>query len=326
MRYLVFYIWSLYSLYSVKAFATNTFTDFKMIEVSSCAKLYFKKNIPNKHLTVKLEKYNTLTVLAFRFTPQMLDIVKNLYHKLYVPKIIENILWKKDYDSAKLMIETTDYFKWNINHDSFISVNPAYTNADTVVNNLKSGRINSLKNQDSGIALITWYVHPELKKITSSGLMAHEKSQSIAIDSLEKNNKKYLVSILDLDFNDLGYLKDLKIFSLKYLSEKFGINVEKDKIRLDFHFPYAIETATLHLHARVNMPAHPLELSKSFSIDEIIEYLESGKTIKQLILDRQEKQGGFYFSKDSRTILEQISGHTLEEVNNPFLEHRQGSI
>lgn len=303
------------SLFFLQSFANNNNLVNRSSKIYNCSSIYLSDK---NQITGKFDKYNTPTVVAFKFTPETLDKIKILYHQLQVPTIVQNIIQRQDHDSNRLIEETKGYFKWTPSESSFITVNPAYTKASKIIHALNFKQIPTLKNQNYGIGLITWFVHPEIKNLVNSNNKSPIKLYNSSIASLEKKGEKYLVSILDLDFSDLAFLKELKIFSLAYLKENFFVSTKDDNIRLDFHFPYAIETATLHLHVKVNVPSHPLELSKSFSIDEIIKYLEAGKTVKQLILDRQQQQGTFYFSKESKIILEKISGYSLKEVNNPF--------
>jgi hypothetical protein len=270
----------------------------------------------------EIEKYNTPTVLKFKFTDQSLDNVQAMYHHLPVPLIVENILRMKDVDSSRLINESTGYFSWNKTQDTFMTVNPTYTQAGTVLEALQNGTVKNLKDGKHGIALITWYVHPALLRqevVRQKNNKSSEEAVQQKISSLEKTGTRYLVSILDLRKSDVAYLKDLKKMSLDYLERNFGAIPGKDQIRLDFHFPYSIKTSTLHLHARVNMPAHPLELTKSYGIDDVIAYLEGGKSMKEMILDRQQQLGAFYFPNETRAVLEAIGGQHLEEVPNPFL-------
>lgn len=271
-----------------------------------------------------LAKYNESRILHFRFTPRSLEMVKAMYHQLPVPKIVEDILQMKDPDSTLLIKQTPQYFRWNPARDTFISVNPTYTPAKSVVEAVRSGQVRHLKDQSNGIALITWFAHPALKQQVSVARSKNEDLRPQKISALEKEGERYLVSILDLQRTDVNYLKELKRTTLQYLGENFGVVEGRDDIRLDFHFPYAVKTSTLHLHARVNMPSHPLELSKSYHIDEVIAYLEAGKSVADLILDRQQKLGGFYFSNDSRALLESLDPSALNEVQNPFLQSLVG--
>jgi len=292
--------------YQVKRFTSKT--------RSEQAKLQTMSSVP--HVP---SKYDSATVIAYRFSPEGLDHIKSLYHQLPVPKIIQDILSGKDTDSSKLRSETPTFFKWNDAKDTFLTVNPKYTSADTVIRAVQTSTVGKLKTQPDGLAFITWYVHPNLLR---PELIVASLARS-RIGSVEAGGPKYLVSILDLDSTDIIRLEALKKMANDYVQNQLGANPESDQIRLDFHFPYSIETATLHLHIRVNKPAHPLDLAKSYSIDEILSYLKAGKSVKQLILDRQSILGQFYFSNDSRTILESIPGGQISHVSNPFLEGSQ---
>ena len=51
-------------------------------------------------------------------------------------------------------------------------------------------------------------------------------------------------------------------------------DLQRIKLKYFFHFPYKWDTVGLHLHIRVNQAFHPLEASKSFTLDNIISALE----------------------------------------------------
>ncbi len=108
--------------------------------------------------------------------------------------------------------------------------------------------------------------------------------------------------------------------ALSHLKKVYGVQEGKDSIRLEFHFPYAKATATLHLHVRVNQTKYPLDEARSYSLDEVIRYLESGETIQQLVLDRQAKNGGLYVDRGLDGILNGIQGGSVRVVPNPFYD------
>jgi hypothetical protein len=83
-------------------------------------------------------------------------------------------------------------------------------------------------------------------------------------------------------------LKHLKKNTFSHLWNAYGVSVEKDKINLFFHFPVATKTATLHLHIWVNKGDHPLNQSREFQLDDVIQHLENSRPINALILSRNE--------------------------------------
>lgn len=259
-----------------------------------------------------IAKYNVPKVLSYNFTSQSLEQVKAGYHMLPVPKLLVTILDKTDPDTEQVLREVPDYFTWNQSGDSLITINPSYTSPGAVAEGLRDNDLFTLKDRE-GVSSIIWYVHPNLiNQIESSS------NKNITIAEIETESIPNLVTILDLEFQHIEMLQSWKEMALEYLRDKFGVVEGHDDIRLDFHFPYAFNTATLHLHARVNTPGHPLELSKSYSIDNVIGYLREGKDIKQLILDQQEQYGSSYFPLETGNLLSSLGNGEPKEVDNPF--------
>ena len=91
------------------------------------------------------------------------------------------------------------------------------------------------------------------------------------IDFKKQPNNDYLVAIADLNINHLPYLIKVKRFINKQLIDVYGVNFQKYKIEMFFHFPTTIETSTLHLHVRINaLPAHKTEIKNRYYLDEVI--------------------------------------------------------
>jgi hypothetical protein len=96
-----------------------------------------------------------------------------------------------------------------------------------------------------------------------------------------------------------------------------------------FHGLYVQETATLHLHIRVNQGILDYENNCSFSIDELIQQLLSGNKIKDLMLDRLQKNPdsafhsdcidgftGFLVDEEGRQLIPGVN--CLRDVENPY--------
>ena len=74
---------------------------------------------------------------------------------------------------------------------------------------------------------------------------------------------------------------------------------------------------TFHLHARINQGLHPLEKHHSMTIDEMINILDSGKTIRTYITER----GVCFDELEAGTFLKSLnsSGIRLMRIKNPFI-------
>ena len=183
----------------------------------------------------------------------------------------------------------------------------------------------SQKLKDKAITTVAWFVHPHSSCINdrSRQLLAELSDEFPAgqkksfIEQLRKdltptsnasyeNNSsqrddrtiaelredgKYFASILDLGKGDVDLLKSLKNKTLRHLAEQYGVGAN-DQVALYFHFPYSEWSTTLHMHIRVNHGSHPFEEHKSFTLDEIIAGLSRGKRIEDVILEKQELNGG----------------------------------
>lgn len=280
----------------------------------ACTKFYI--DIANKSQVDHIRaKYNTPTALAVKFSYPGLLKLRQLYHQLPVSRIIDDAVTNTDRDWATVKTQAPIFLRWNRFENSFLSINPTYLKSYELLDAIKKNNVQSLKDRENGIALISWFIHPDLNKRQSDGNF----KRGILIKDLDTSRTRYYASILDLTLQDLPYLMELKTIAVDQLKSLYGVDLNRDSVRFDFHFPYAIDTATLHLHVRVNSPDHPLELSKSYSIDEIIHYLASGRSVIDLILDRQKSVGWFYFATSAKKMIDLIPVEHQKEVSNPYL-------
>lgn len=157
------------------------------------------------------------------------------------------------------------------------------------------GEITDLVCGREGIQLTAWAIHPamphgliqEINGDLPTGKASANQEEEVNQKCAEfASGVKSLTSILDLEQSDVRMLEKLKMDSLQHLVDAYGVDAEKDKINLFFHFPVAPSTATLHLHIWVNKGDHPLNESRAFSIDEVIQHLKQGGDIEGLILSR----------------------------------------
>ncbi|MFF7062413.1 hypothetical protein [Pseudomonas sp. NPDC008258] len=185
-----------------------------------------------------------------------------------------------------------------------------------------AGQVTDLPTRPEGIQLTAWAVHPavphnliqEMQGDSSSGEVSTKQSEELNQYSAEsKTGVKSLTSILDLESSYVEVLEKLKRDSLRHLVDKYGVSVESDKVNLFFHFPVAPSTATLHLHIWVNKGDHPLNESRAFGIDEVIEHLRRGESISELILSRSDGR----FILPAKDMLHKIKGMPESRVPTP---------
>ncbi len=123
------------------------------------------------------------------------------------------------------------------------------------------------------------------------------EKEKLTSESKQLPGKKtpYLASVLDLTHEHLPDLIALREDTLNHLKENFGINtdstlqdppeVNQDRVKLYFHFPYNDSTVTLHLHARVNQGTQPVEHGQEIQLDDVIKHLTTHDNIYDMILD-----------------------------------------
>lgn len=138
------------------------------------------------------------------------------------------------------------------------------------------------------------------------------KRDTRTIGEMKQSGREYLSSILDLNKSHLAKLLRLKEKILLYLRARYGLD-ENDKLDLFFHFPYVHTCVTLHLHIRINHGLHPFDREYSFGYDEIVTGLSEGKTIADMILAHQEKNGRFYCMESYVHYYKGINGVTVND-------------
>ena len=276
--------------------------------------LYVSKRGVNQYgdfdfVTPKTAKsYHTTETLKVQFTGEALDELQKTYKKTPVTGFLKKFINQQDGAEYRNYLSNTalcDYLP-PVNEQSnghLIYPNPTYINDGYFTAPEK------LKDSRNGIQLLTWAVHPKnsaplVREISKGKYHTEDKASSGVMSGLYTNSQfstekktglKSLTTILDLTKEDLPQLKALKEASQKQLIDKYKVDIDQDKVSMFFHFPVSIETATLHLHIFVNKGNLPLNEQRSFTLDEIIKCLETGGTIKELILNRNN--GEYYFPK-----------------------------
>jgi len=202
------------------------------------------------------------------------------------------------------------------------------------------------KNEPEGLSLGIWYIHPkqleetvfsspenrnDFRKATKSfcydpslkpvSRLQRNANQKRIKDIEESSGIPYLASALDLNAGHIQWLKELKIMALGHLSQYYNVT-DEDNTLMFFHRIIAPPHVTLHLHIRVNQGMHPLEKSYRLMLDDIIEGLEYGKTVKNLILDA----GPHYSTADTIGEISRWGTNvSVKNIANPFFVDRASS-
>ncbi|MGF6265270.1 hypothetical protein OKW49_006263 [Paraburkholderia youngii] len=270
---------------------------------------------------------------SFSFTPMGLESLRRKYDMVHgVPPFLYDLLDLNPASPHLKQIARVPHLYPYFKDERFLIVHN--TSHDPKFKALENPRAQKLKNE--AVMLCGWFIHPGLGCLKSESLQLLEELSGDAADkpvvrklqsnyasirqdedNLEKRfssrettsigemkkNGEYLASILDLNRNHIPLLESLKQKAHNHLKVQYGIN-EFDDVDLYFHFPYPDSTTTLHLHIRANQGLHPLEKAKSFTLDELIDGLSSGKRIDDIILDRQATYNGKIFRDPDRSIEE----------------------
>ncbi len=270
-------------------------------------------------------------------TPENLDLMQQQDHEVKGnPNFVSEFLaGSPKSDDFKLLLRRPDLVSWNEDGSAVLIPNSPYIDANSLVEDPKG-----YKSRSGGLALNVWFVHPKqleesvfadpevrkhpekIKEIynyapdleRTSSAARHNEQKRIRETEAE-TGVPYLTSVLDLRSENVPWLKSLKAMVMENLYKEYGVT-HSDKVDLFFHEVVSLETATLHLHVRVNQEISPLEKQKSLGLDEIINGLESGKSVRDMLLERKEVY---------HAILEgefPMVSEGVVRVPNPFLPNR----
>ncbi|MFA6302021.1 MAG: hypothetical protein WC627_02670 [Legionella sp.] len=291
-----------------------------------------KLTIPSK----AMDKYNAKTFFEIRFTEENLNLLKNKYRQVRgLPPYIHNTLKGRPNPDKDLILEHPHLYACS---DDFSMI--IMPNRNMNWSNLKSNPL-AQKNDPDGLPLVGWIIDPRL--LANYGLNNRNNTIKTIRELIIKNSKTqtttpefqyfqrtnsqedigktesinsespYLATILDLTPQHIPLLQMFKEISRKHLIDNFGVDFNHDLVEMYFHFPYPEYTTTLHMHIRVNQGRHPMEKNRTFSFEEILNCLEKGNKISQLILNRKP-----YYT-DNYEILTEIEGLEMIESINPFI-------
>ncbi|HSQ97340.1 MAG TPA: hypothetical protein VLL98_01330 [Rickettsiales bacterium] len=297
--------------------------------------LYDRNTETNVFVT---SKYNTDKCFKFVLSSKTsLLKLKEKYQKFYSlqPSFIYEILQDSSSIHTYWLRQNPHLYEFlnsKTKNDSFILIpNIKKINCENFINNTKD-----YKNFKGGLNLVGYYIHEDQIKesvfnkkesrisLTKSNsdflpiIKRNDEQKTKNLDQkiiLDKNNN-YLVTILDLNHSHIMFLREIKSFVKRKLLEDYNVDFEKDKVEMFFHFPTDPITSTLHLHIRVNVTEmHPIEESKRYYLDDIINYLDNRGNMEDLIF----KKKNVYLSSNFRSdFLEKIDEIRIETIDNPY--------
>ena len=241
-------------------------------------------------------------------TPENLDMMQQQYHEVRGnPEFIREFLCvNPKTNQTRLLLNHPEAVSWADDGSFVIIPNCPYINRDEFEKDPQH-----YKDRAGGLALNAWFVHPkELEEsvfsnpelranpslikqhyeyapsLENTNNVGHSSDRKKISEMEAESGVRYLTSDLDLTKEDVPWLKKLKAQSLEHIRKEFGVDAN-DKVDLFFHEVVGLGTATLHLHIRVNQEISPLEKQKSLGLDEIINGLESGKSVKDLLIAKK---------------------------------------
>lgn len=275
------------------------------------------------------KKYQTPQVAKLEFNKSSLNRLKDTYHKVSgVTGFLRDVLELRICKDLAVFQNSPELFSYlapkDVNSNGFLT----YPNLPYIDSNSLLEDLTSLKDKKVGIALCAYAIHPNqnlslIEKIKGADSLDNANAEAKTFDNTRTlyeiesgTTVKYLSSILDLDINDVPTLETLREHVLVHLTEVYKIDLSTDKIQLFFHFPVAAETATLHLHARVNKADHPLNEARSFALTDVINTLKNGGDINDMILERNN---GVYYTGIHESVAAIRDIPNKGAVDNPYI-------
>lgn len=246
-------------------------------------------------------KYQVPECTKLNVDEHSLNALRDTYHQISgVTSFLRNVLDLIPGKDLDIFLSRPEYFSYLPPVSSGSNGFLIFPNAPYIDLNALSASPAELKDRRNGICLGAYAIHPNqnLSLIEKMGVATGFAESQVKADHTDNKRRlsdieagtdvKYLASILDLGAEDIGMLKALQRHVLSHLAETYDVDANVDKVQLYFHFPPADVTATLHLHARVNVADHPLNQARSFGLSDVIKTLEDGRTMNELVLGRND--------------------------------------
>lgn len=304
-------------------------------------------------ITLENSKYNLPECLKFSINNEeaLKMLIKKYHDSFFTPNFIYRILKDMPHRHREGIRINPKLYSFGIlenNEPEFILIpNAPKSNHESLMKNPKHE-----KNTKNGLYLVGYYIHQDQiansifselsdrKKLSNGDIsfLRHIEKQYLRIGTPEErhilprnnsfsyeldridnkkiDNQEYLVTIAHLKSNHIQYLKKIKKFITKQLTEIYDVDFQRDKIEMFFHFPTNIKTSILHIHVRINaLVPHKIEIGTRYYLDDIIQELERNGNLYSLILKRNPN----YTTEDfTCEVLEDIKGIEYQIIQNPY--------
>jgi hypothetical protein len=323
---------------SSSAVGAKTLKDSTQIEI-------FGQNT-NLKIIPKLAMRSSQPKLAcYRFNRHALELLRAEYHQTVMPSFQLDFLNLADsnIDLAHLKAHP-DSMAWSKEGDFLFQINPGHHSLtpSSFAVCIENKPIATLKNEPFGLSLVGWYWdakmmrssrlfreyfsgeahvrHSPENRIPSTGPAFSSAPASIAFSEVEKNGQPYLVSILDLTAAEVPYLKKIRQVINAKLESTYQVDRRIDQVHQYIHFPYAIFTVGFHVHTRINQYMPAFESSRSFELSGLIDTLENGGNVIDLLLRRQAENHDCIYQESAGafSIMKKVPGVEIYWVDNPF--------
>eukprot|EP00929_Paragymnodinium_shiwhaense_P072687 TRINITY_DN3689_c0_g1_i3.p1 TRINITY_DN3689_c0_g1~~TRINITY_DN3689_c0_g1_i3.p1 ORF type:complete len:264 (+),score=43.54 TRINITY_DN3689_c0_g1_i3:1881-2672(+) len=118
--------------------------------------------------------------------------------------------------------------------------------------------------------------------------------------------------MLDLTENEIPFLEEVRYEATAHMTRWYGYDSSLDNLQMYAHFPTQNVTSTLHIHVTLNRKMDPMEEAKSFHLNDIIDCLERGGTMVELVLERSKQSLGLLTERANDVIEQWIERADLE--------------
>lgn len=267
----------------------------------------------------KDDKYTVRDCDIIYLPADSIEELRTAYHYEQLPQFLQELI-KKEARSVdwQLIQRHPSLFSWTDDCGYFLRPNvPKYDN-DVPFGDLPI----RWRTHRKGLQLVAWWVHPFLLPTLLNPIRvqaAHNLANTRICEIERISGIPFLASPFDLTPNHLPSLFSLRRHVMHELEQVYGVD-DCHGAGLYFHTYNLPECAVLHLQVRVNYPLHPAEGSRTFYLDQVIEWLSSGHRFVDCL--SEENRRAYFFGNENPELmkyLDHIPGSVaLHQRLNPF--------